>query len=534
MKRSCICVLLTVAAFAQAPGTSPRLRIGPVYTTEFPNLDIVVEASAGGTAGASLNAIDLILTEEGVRTATAQGLRKFSETGQGVAVLLALDVSGSMKGRPLDAVRKGLGQFVSKARDNDKIGVISFADDVRWEAQWSGTREETRQRIEGIRARGRYTVLWDAIDTALDDLAKVDGPARRHLVVISDGHDEGSKKTLAEVIAKAVSLGIPVDAIGMTRSDPRYLENLKALSDQSKGSYTTAPTLDSLTQLVSNAIDRMLDTPVARFRVAKLKSDGARHRVGVYWKAAAIEDETSVLMPSATQQQGPSNTPSTQTTRKMLLWWYGAIGGCAAALVLIVWLMIRRRRSSALPPHALPASLPASWTPPAPEPWLETPDFPTPDFPASALPPPEALPPRVSDSLPPPPSAKPRARTQYAAAFNPPALLMAKSGPLAGKVLRVDHTDFWVGAAENNHLRLDDETVSGNHAYFRFEAETLKLFDNHSTNDTWVNQQAIGGTGRLLSPGDEIRIGRSIFVIQRGSDATMKNVAQSGPPFALS
>ena len=540
MKRRSICVLLGALAFAQPPGT-PRLRVGPVYTTEFPNLDIVVEASAGGTAGpagASINASDLILTEEGVRSSTAQGLRKFSETGQGVAVLLALDVSGSMRGRPLEAVRKGLGQFVSKARDNDKIGVLSFADDTRWEVPWSGTREETRQRLQAIRARGRYTVLWDAVDKALDELAKVDGPARRHLVVISDGHDEGSKKSLAEVIAKAVSLRIPVDAIGMTRDNPRYLENLRALSDQSKGSYTTAPDLDSLTQLVSGAIDRMLDTPVARFRAEKLKADGAAHRVGVYWKASNKEDETSVVMPSATRQQLPSNQPEQpQTIRSMFRWWYGAIAGGVAALILVAWLISRRRRSAALP---APGLAPVPWSPPSPvenlprpatDSWLPTPDSWSP----ASLPPalPDSRTPRLPDSAVSPP-ARPRARTQYAAAFSPPALLIAQAGPFAGKTFRIESTDFWVGAAENNNLQLDDETVSGNHAFFRFEAESLNVLDNNSTNNTRVNRQPVGDTARSLFPGDEIRIGRSVFVVERAQDEISKNVAQSGPPFALS
>src|SRR5205085_496579 len=150
--------------------------------------------------------------------------------------------------------------------------------DVRWEVAWSGTREETRKRLETMRSRGRSTLLWDALDNALDEVAKLDGPARRHLVVISDGYDEGSKKSLAEVIAKAVGSRIPVDAIGMTRSNPRYLANLESLSAQTQGSYTTAPDLESLTQLVGNAIDRLLDSPVARFKVQKLKGDGAPHR----------------------------------------------------------------------------------------------------------------------------------------------------------------------------------------------------------------------------------------------------------------
>lgn len=559
VQRCSLCLLFGALAFAQAPGAAPHLRVGPVYTAEFPNLDIVVEAGAGSAATASINAADLILTEEGVRTSTAQGMRKFSETGQGVAVLLALDASGSMRGKPLDAVHKGLGQFVSKARDNDKIGVLSFADDVRWETQWSGSREETRQKLEAIQARGRTTVLWVAVDTALDELAKLDGPSRRHLVVISDGHDEGSMKTLAEVIAKAVSLRIPVDTIGMTRSNPRYLENLQALSAQSKGSYTRAPDLNALTELVGGAIGTMLDTPVARFKVEKLKADGSPHRVGVYWKAADKEDETSVALPSATQLQ-QQQTPTTQTQpnqrparRRFFRWWYVAVALGVGVLVFVILIMLNRRQAAAtaqpIPPvpapapyaspnqwppapvpSPIPAPMPAQNAAPSPEPWLPAPMPPSPVPPA-----PVPLAPKPAPSAPVaiPPQPRPRPRTQFAAAFGPPVLLIGKSGPAAGKTTRIEASDFWIGAAENNHLQLHDNTVSANHAYFRFESETLKIFDNHSTNDTWVNRQAIGDTARVLFPGDEIQIGRSVFVIERSNGETTGNLAQSGPPFAL-
>ena len=82
----------------------------------------------------------------------------------------------------------------------------------------------------------------------------------------------------------------------------------------------------------------------------------------------------------------------------------------------------------------------------------------------------------------------------------------------------MNRPNFWLGAADNNDLRIPDEAVSGNHAWLRFEASALKLFDNHSTNNTWVNGQAIGETARLLFPGDEIRIGRSILTIERAEN----------------
>jgi hypothetical protein len=505
MTRVSVFVLFTGLILGQ-PSTEPRLRVGPLYyTPAFPDLEMVLE-----TEGASevQNPSGLILVEDGIRGGTALSVRKFSDTGQGVAVLLAMDASGSMRGKPLRAVRAGLGQFVSKARDNDRTAVLSLADDLRWETTWSSTREETRDKLAKIEARGRYTVLWDALDSALDELSNPDLPARRHLVVISDGHDEGSKKSLEDAIAKALRLRIPVDAIGMTRSNPRYLENLEALFAQTQGTYSTAPNLDALTQMVGSSIDRMLESPVARFHAEKIRPDGAQHTLGVYWKTAERQDEMSVLLPATLQH----TTPSTQPVRQ---WPYIiAAAGLATLLIALAVPFLRRRETI---PQAFAYSDPPV---PPPDAWLPTPDLPLPP-PATPLPGPGAA--KVA-------RPRRRAQTQYAGVFpDQAALLIGKSGPLTDQTFRVNRHEFWIGAAENNDLRIDDDAVSSNHACLRFEGETLKVFDNHSTNNTRVNGQIVGDTARILFPGDEIRIGRTVFVVERS-----EKLAQSGSPSALS
>jgi hypothetical protein len=47
-----------------------------------------------------------------------------------------------------------------------------------------------------------------------------------------------------------------------------------------------------------------------------------------------------------------------------------------------------------------------------------------------------------------------------------------------------------------------------------------------------VNRQIVGATARILFPGDEIQIGRTVFAIERGERA--EKLAQSGSPSTLS
>ncbi len=88
---------------------------------------------------------------------------------------------------------------------------------------------------------------------------------------------------------------------------------------------------------------------------------------------------------------------------------------------------------------------------------------------------------------------------------------------MAGKRFPVDRAEYWIGATEKNHLHIaNDPTVSGNHACLVFDHDVLGIFDNHSTNGTLVNGEAIREKRCLLRPGDRIRIGRSIFCVEAG------------------
>src|SRR5258708_6349410 len=201
--------LLILRCWAQ-PAAAP-LAVGPAYSGRFPVVEIVLDPTQPppGQSETVIRQEDLLLLEDGAEGHKANRISYFHETGEGLAVVLAIDASGSMRGRPMQAVREGLSGFVSKARQYDRISVLSIADDTRWETTWTTPPAELKQKLEAMTTRGRLTRLWDALDEALTKLEAADLPSRKRLVVISDGQDEGSLTTLAQVVAHARRLRIP-------------------------------------------------------------------------------------------------------------------------------------------------------------------------------------------------------------------------------------------------------------------------------------------------------------------------------------
>jgi diguanylate cyclase (GGDEF)-like protein len=78
-----------------------------------------------------------------------------------------------------------------------------------------------------------------------------------------------------------------------------------------------------------------------------------------------------------------------------------------------------------------------------------------------------------------------------------------------GRRVDLGASEFVFGRDEDCGLQLDDHTVSRRHAAVRRDARGFVLHDMQSTNGTFVNNVAV--TEHLLVPGDEIKIGQTIY-----------------------
>ncbi|HEY6183912.1 MAG TPA: VWA domain-containing protein [Terriglobales bacterium] len=487
------------------------ISAGPVYTRgseagaypQYPDLQIQVEIPPD-TNRALVKSEAFIVKAENGSSAYATRLQSLASTRYGMAVSVAIDVSGSMKGAPLNAVRSGLSKFVADAETQDKIAIQTIADDGRWEAGWEQSRDEVRAALDKLQARGSLTRLWDGLLDAIQHFPT--SPLSQRIIVISDGHDEGSSHTEEEVIAAAKQHGILIDAVGITRSNPVYLQGLAKLASQTGGQFREARNNDELDKLVGSGIQRLKATPVVSFRLEDLPADGASHHLQVIWhhEGAESQADITVTLPPAPPWY--------------MRHWVWGVGGGTLVLILVLAIALGKRRQpekklyTGMPPleqvSPKPAPTPAPVVVPQPVP-----------IGGSVLEP-LSTPRKVAAT--PYEAARPvRVKTQIIARFpapskeNPTAFLLCEKGFAPGQKFPVNTTEYWIGALENNHLHIaDDPTVSGNHACLIFEHDVLGIYDYKSTNGTRVNGEVVKEKRHLLRPGDRIQIGRSTFAIQ--------------------
>ena len=178
----------------------------------------------------TLASTDFEVVEDGV----SQRIDTFHEALDPVSIVLTLDASGSMV-KSADTVRETAREFVRAARKEDRLSVVTFADEVQVEHTLSADRALSMNAIDKYVARGG-TALYDGLWDSLLQLKKENG--RRAIVVLTDGRDEnnpgtapGSAHTFDEVLNLTKEVGATVFAVGLgPKLDGAVLEQIAALS----------------------------------------------------------------------------------------------------------------------------------------------------------------------------------------------------------------------------------------------------------------------------------------------------------------
>lgn len=159
------------------------------------------------------------------------------------AVLLAIDVSGSMLGEPIASAKGAAASLVGQLAEGDAVGLMTFANAANvWQAPTSDHSVLLGQ-LPQLVADGD-TALYDGVLLGLETLNSASGD-RKALVLLSDGAESGaSAATEAEVFAAAETSDIEIFTFALgAGADPAFLQ---ALADASGGHAYEVPDEASL------------------------------------------------------------------------------------------------------------------------------------------------------------------------------------------------------------------------------------------------------------------------------------------------
>jgi Ca-activated chloride channel family protein len=160
-----------------------------------------------------------------------QKVSAFASEDVPVTMGLVIDNSGSMREKRAQVNAAAL-TFVRTSNPQDEVFVVNFNDEYYLDLNedFTSDQRELNEALSRIDSRGS-TALFDAIIGSLDHLKK-GHKDKRVLLVITDGDDDASRKTLAYTVQVAQQSDAQIFAIGVfsdqdRKSDKKMIRNSK-------------------------------------------------------------------------------------------------------------------------------------------------------------------------------------------------------------------------------------------------------------------------------------------------------------------
>jgi Ca-activated chloride channel family protein len=183
-------------------------------SVEAVRVDVLV--TDGNRPVGGLEPIDFELRDSGV----VQRLESVSFEDVPLSVMLAVDASSSVRGRPLEHLKQAGLAMAGLLRPDDRAALVTFSEEIDLSSQWTGDHQELARAIERTRAAGS-TALHDAAYVAM---TLKDPQAGRLLVLMfSDGDDTASWLSGQTVIDIARRSDAVVYSVGLRPAPVRRL-----------------------------------------------------------------------------------------------------------------------------------------------------------------------------------------------------------------------------------------------------------------------------------------------------------------------
>jgi Ca-activated chloride channel family protein len=218
--------LLSALALAQAnpegrsPQTTDETRQGPMATFRAHADLVLIPVTVTDTLNRFLLGLqkeDFRLFEDGAE----QKVEIFTGEDAPLSIGVLFDKSGSMTYK-LTASRQATVQLLNALNKEDESFLVEFTDIAKISVGFTSETETIRSALEHAQPGG-LTAMIDAIDTGLQEMKKAKN-SRKAIVVVSDGGDNRSHYTAAQIESLVREADVQVYAMGVF--DPVFSSGL--------------------------------------------------------------------------------------------------------------------------------------------------------------------------------------------------------------------------------------------------------------------------------------------------------------------
>jgi tight adherence protein B len=278
MRRAVLAVLASALVLPGAAGASGSVQVRRVDLDKFPLVRVTTVVPKGSRP---------TLAEGGRRA----GFVKARELGSAEAMVLAVDNSASMSGRPLRQAKRAASTFLARQSAAGDAGLVAFGHEALALTQPRETKSDVARSLASLAPdEHKGTALYDAVVLSVARLEEM-STGSRVLVLLTDGHDLGSRKSLGDSIAAAQRANVIVFAIATGgRTDVTPLKKLAAATGGSLFAAADATGLDAAYRSLGRELDRT-------WQLSYLSQAREGDQVDLTVRAAGARSTTSMQIP---------------------------------------------------------------------------------------------------------------------------------------------------------------------------------------------------------------------------------------------
>lgn len=210
------------------------------------------------------------------------------QTKEGVNVVLAIDISGSMQAKDyqptrLEAAKRSAEILLDSLQDKDQAGIVVFESGATTASYLSPYKERVIEKLRSIKSKTGATAIGDGLSLAIDMATSI--PNKKKIVILlSDGVNNAGVISPDEAISFAKDNKIQVYTIGLGSKGktvigydwfgrPQYAEldeaTLKKIAGETGGKYfksVDGKTLSEIYKTISKDIKREKEeTDISKF-----------------------------------------------------------------------------------------------------------------------------------------------------------------------------------------------------------------------------------------------------------------------------
>ncbi|HEY0417442.1 MAG TPA: VWA domain-containing protein [Gaiellaceae bacterium] len=267
-----VAAVASLAGAAHAAGQAP-IKLIEAGGARFPDRSYVVSLSQGH----ALTTRNVHVTENGAPVTGLAVIPADAAKQRQLGVVLAIDTSESMYGRPIVNALEAARTFVQHRNPNQQLAIVTFDGTVRVIQPFTTDSAAILRSLSRVPQLGHGTHLYDAVGKAVALIRDAHVEAGS-MVVLTDGADVGSSASLASVQAQIATQHVRVFSVGLV-SKTFNRTVLEALAGASGGSYQEAGTSSDLESIFDRLGYRLAGDYLIAYR--SLASPGRRMHVVV-------------------------------------------------------------------------------------------------------------------------------------------------------------------------------------------------------------------------------------------------------------